>query len=288
MMRKLAKLGLASVLALSSIHAQAVKQDLRIVSAGGSLTEWVVELGALPQLVGVDTTSQHPNSLKNLPSIGYQRQLAAEGILMLNPNLLLGTEEMGPPPVLAQITKAGVEVDKFSTEPSLQALHNNLMRLGLLLDETDKAQQAFLNFSQQIQKVTEQRQQAMQTHAKPRVLMVLAAHNGQSLIAGKETVADWLIEQAGGQNMASHRGFKSLSNEALLVMDPQVVLISDRQGVTNPSQLLAQNLPILQQSSAVKQQRVVALDPTLLVGGLGPRLPKILSQLISDFYPTAQ
>ena len=50
----------------------------RWVSAGGALSEWVCVLGAESKLVGVDTTSQHPESLKSLPSIGYQRQLSAE------------------------------------------------------------------------------------------------------------------------------------------------------------------------------------------------------------------
>ncbi|WP_240348621.1 ABC transporter substrate-binding protein, partial [Pseudomonas viridiflava] len=75
----------------------------RWVSAGGSITEWVVTLGGQGKLVGVDTTSLNPPELKQLPSIGYQRQLAAEGILSLKPDLLVGSEEMGPPPVLAQV-----------------------------------------------------------------------------------------------------------------------------------------------------------------------------------------
>ena len=33
--------------------------------------------------------------------------------------------------------------------------------------------------------------------------------------------------------------------------------------------------------------RVYELDPTLLVGGLGPRLPASLKQLTADFYPAA-
>ena len=87
------------------------------VSAGGALSEWVTALGGESKLVGVDTTSQHPASLKALPSIGYQRQLSAEGILSLRPQILVGTEEMGPPPVLAQIRSAGVQVDMFSAQP---------------------------------------------------------------------------------------------------------------------------------------------------------------------------
>ncbi len=55
----------------------------RVISAGGSISEWLVAVGAEQQLVGVDTTSLHPQSLQALPSVGYQRQLAAEGVFDL-------------------------------------------------------------------------------------------------------------------------------------------------------------------------------------------------------------
>jgi iron complex transport system substrate-binding protein len=35
----------------------------RWISSGGSLSEWVVVLGGESHLVGVDSTSQHPQSL---------------------------------------------------------------------------------------------------------------------------------------------------------------------------------------------------------------------------------
>ena len=43
--------------------------------------------------------------------------------------------------------------------------------------------------------------------------------------------------------------------------------------------------PILAATGAAKAGRVVELDPTLLVGGLGPRLPQSLQALSATFYP---
>jgi iron complex transport system substrate-binding protein len=74
-----------------------------------------------------------------LPSIGYQRQLSAEGILSLRPDVLVGTEEMGPPPVLAQIRKAGVRVELFSSKAELPAVDENLKHLGQLLGSEQQA-----------------------------------------------------------------------------------------------------------------------------------------------------
>ncbi len=92
----------------------------------------MVALGGESKLVGVDTTSQHPQALKQLPSVGYQRQLAAEGVLALRPDILIGTEEMEPPPVLKQLEGAGVRVETLSAKPDLEALESNLKKLGRL------------------------------------------------------------------------------------------------------------------------------------------------------------
>jgi iron complex transport system substrate-binding protein len=43
--------------------------------------------------------------------------------------------------------------------------------------------------------------------------------------------------------------------------------------------------PILASTRAARDGRVIELDPTLLVGGLGPRLPEVLKKLADEFYP---
>jgi iron complex transport system substrate-binding protein len=76
-MRLTTRVAMICIGLLGSYHAAAAELPQRWVSAGGALSEWVSALGGESKLVGVDTTSQHPASLKSLPSIGYQRQLSA-------------------------------------------------------------------------------------------------------------------------------------------------------------------------------------------------------------------
>jgi iron complex transport system substrate-binding protein len=134
------------------VSHQAAAADLpqRWVSAGGALSEWVSALGGESKLVGVDTTSQHPESLKGLPSIGYQRSLSAEGILSLRPDILIGTEEMGPPPVLSQVKAAKVQVELFSAQPDLPTLQKNVTHLGQLLGAQAQAAQLLQSYQQQL------------------------------------------------------------------------------------------------------------------------------------------
>ncbi|AZF44429.1 Heme ABC transporter, cell surface heme and hemoprotein receptor HmuT [Pseudomonas sp. R1-43-08] len=282
----------ASVIALVagllvSHAAQALDLPQRWVSAGGALSEWVTALGGEPKLVGVDTTSQHPASLKALPSIGYQRQLSAEGILSLRPQVLVGTEEMGPPPVLAQIRNAGVQVEMFSAQPDLPSLKANLAHLGTLLGSEAKANELFAGYEQALDQQKAWVTKARLTRKAPGVLLLLGHAGGKPLIAGKDTAADWMLQQAGGHNLATHSGYKPFSAESLAGLSPDVLVVADRalSGEAARVALFKEN-PILASTPAARNGRVLELDPTLLVGGLGPRLPQSLAQLSAGFYPS--
>ena len=74
----------------------AAKDPSKLSIAGGSLTEIVYLLGAEKQIVAVDVTSNYPPKARALPSIGYVRNLSAEGILSLDPTLVLGEDDMAP------------------------------------------------------------------------------------------------------------------------------------------------------------------------------------------------
>lgn len=282
-------LALCGGLLFSHVALAADALPQRWVSAGGSLSEWVVALGGESRLVGVDSTSQHPQSLRSLPGIGYQRALAAEGILALQPDILIGSEEMGPPPVLEQIKAAGVPVELFPAKASLATLEHNLSRLGQLLGVEAQATASLDAYRKRLQRQAAWVNQAQRQHAVPGVLMLLGHAGSSPMAAGKDTLAAWMIEQAGGRNLTDHLGYKTISSEALLALDPAVVIIADRRldGDAARAAMLEQN-PALAQTSAAKQGRLLLLDPTLLVGGLGPRLPDGLAVLSAAFYPAAQ
>ncbi|MBC3421205.1 ABC transporter substrate-binding protein [Pseudomonas sp. RW3S2] len=288
MRRPVALIALCAGLVLSS-PLLAADLPQRWVSAGGALSEWISALGGEARLVGVDTTSQHPHSLKALPSIGYQRQLSAEGILSLRPDVLVGTEEMGPPPVLAQVRGAGVRVELFSSQADLAAVDQNLKHLGELLGAQQKASELSTRYHQQLDALQAKIKQAQAGQKAPGVLLLVGHAGAKPLIAGQGTSGDWLLRQAGARNLADHQGYKNFSVEALAALDPDVVVFSDRalDGEQALKALLKEN-PALAASRAVRDKRLVSLDPTLLVGGLGPRLPATLHELAGAFYPAAK
>lgn len=287
-MRLIIRVAVLCVGLLASLQVTAADLPQRWVSAGGALSEWVSALGGESKLVGVDTTSQHPESLKKLPSIGYQRSLSAEGILSLRPDILIGSEEMGPPPVIAQVRSAKVQVELFSAQPDLPTLEKNLTHLGQLLGAQAQATQLLESYQQQLAMQKARVAELQTRHKAPGVLVLIGHAGGKPLIAGKDTVADWLLQRAGGHNLATHTGYKPFSVESLAGLDPEVLVLADRalSGEAAKAALFKEN-PILNSSRAAKTRRVLELDPTLLVGGLGPRLPAALKGLSDGLYPTA-
>lgn len=274
---------------LSQMATAADALPQRWVSAGGAFSEWVVALGGESKLVGVDSTSQYPRSLQSLPGIGYQRQLAAEGILALRPDILLGSNEMGPPTVLEQLKAGGVRIELLSAKADVQALEHNLTQLGQLLGNQAQAQALMEGYRQRLQSQAAWVKQARQKYPAPRVMMLLSHSGGNLQVAGNDTLAAWMISQAGGQSLGEHNGYKPVSNEAMLALDPEVIIFAGGrlQGDATRAALLEQN-PVLAQTRAGRDGRVLVIDPTLLVGGLGPRVPDALSMLATAFYPAVK
>src|SRR4051812_9643521 len=98
-----------------------VKDASRIVSVGGAVTEILYALGVSDRIVAVDSTSLFPaDALKQKPNVGYMRALSAEGVLGLNPSLVLAIEGLGPKETVAVLEAATVPLvrvpDRFTAE----------------------------------------------------------------------------------------------------------------------------------------------------------------------------
>ncbi|MEM9103064.1 MAG: ABC transporter substrate-binding protein, partial [Pseudomonadota bacterium] len=95
---------------------QAAKNASRIAVAGGSITEIIYFLGEEHRIVAIDRTSNFPEAAKKFPSVGYVRNLSAEGLVSLKPSLILGEHDMGPLEVLELVKKTGVETITVAEE----------------------------------------------------------------------------------------------------------------------------------------------------------------------------
>lgn len=272
-MKILAGFSLAACLLMATAtHADIPK---KVVVAGGGITEIIYQLGAESVLAGVDTTSEYPVDAKKLPSIGYMRAISAEGVLSLQPEVLLLTEEAGPAKVLDVLRQAGVNLRVLNSEHSIPALLARVKTVAELLGKQDQGK-ALINSLQQQQV---QLQVKINGRDKPRVLFLLT-HGGRSpMSAGKGTAADSVMKLAGAENVVQNfHGYRPLSQEAIAALQPDFI-VTTRQGLQQigGADALLKRAGVNLTPAAHKQQ-LITMDASYLLG-FGPRVLDAANQL---------
>ncbi|MFJ0631528.1 ABC transporter substrate-binding protein, partial [Bordetella bronchiseptica] len=109
-MRQAMKRLLAWLLAMACAGAAAQGAPARrVVTLGGTVTEIVYALGQGGRLVGDDLSSLYPQAATQLPRIGYYRAVPVEGVLALEPDLVLASEQAGPPDAIERLKAVAAE-----------------------------------------------------------------------------------------------------------------------------------------------------------------------------------
>jgi iron complex transport system substrate-binding protein len=258
-------LALAALLACVSLTANAAS---RIVALGGDVTETLYAIHAEGNLVAVDSTSTWPVAATSLPQVGYVRQLSAEGVLALRPDLIVATHDAGPPAALAQLREAGVRIASLPASRTPEDIVAKIRSVGALTghaaDAESLARSVTRTFATLSAAVV-----AMSHH--PRAVFLMSTGQGSPMAAGAETAADRALVLAGARNVAAGiDGYKAVSPEALVAMAPDViVLMQEREAaVGGIAGVLA--LPGVADTPAGKARRVFFVPGQALLG-FGPR-----------------
>jgi iron complex transport system substrate-binding protein len=277
-MRPLLALTFAA-LAAATLPVQA-EPPARVVVAGGDLTEIVYALHAEDRLAGVDTTSLYPAAARKLPQVGYLRQLSAEGVLSLGPDLVLTTVSAGPPAVLEQIRSTGTPVEAlpegFTADGVIAKIAGVEKALGLPDQGLSQGVQAdFAVVADAVAKA----------ETKPRVLFVLSITAGAPLGGGSGTAADGVIRLAGGTNAVGEvERYKQLSPEAVAAAAPDVIVIASHTVEGNGGIDAIAKLPVFAETPAAKTGRIIQMDSLYLLG-FGPRTPQAARDLAIAIHP---
>ncbi|MEM8840644.1 MAG: ABC transporter substrate-binding protein [Pseudomonadota bacterium] len=273
----------AAVLAVAT-PLSAQEPPSRVVVAGGDLTEIAFGLGAGDRIVAIDQTSTFPEATATLPQIGYVRRLAAEGILSLEPDLVLAAHDAGPEITFEQLRAAGVPIAMAPDTPSADSIAEKIRFVGAALGVKEAAHTAAERF---LDDLAEVRAKVAKLPDTPRVLFILGLQGSTPLVGGGGTGADEMITLAGAQNAATgFKGYKPMNREAIIGAAPDAILMmaqhSERFGGIDA--ILAR--PEIALTPAGKAKRAVAMDGMLLLG-FGPRTPQAIADLASALQPDA-
>jgi len=249
-------------------------RESKIVSVNGTTTEILCALGLEPALVGVDVTSTYPASVEKLPKVGHNRNISAEGIVALSPDLIVGTTNDLKAQTIEQLNTANVKTKLFKQEYSVEGTKSLIRQVATEFKKEAKGEEIIRQLDADISGLNKPK-------AKKKVLFVYARGAGTMMVAGKGTPVQKMIELAGGENAVNDfNDYKPLTAEALVAADPDVLLLFDSglrslNGIDGVLKIQG-----VAETKAGKNKKIVEMDGQLLTG-FGPRLGKALKELSS-------
>ncbi len=251
--------------------AHAADVPKRVVSLGGPLTEIIYALGAADRLVGADSSSLYPPAATKLPQVGYYRAFSVEGVAALNPDLILATDQAGPPAALKQLQSLGKRIIVLPGDATLDALEQRVHGVAAALGLKDDGGKMVAQIRADIA--------PLQGKAAGLKTLLVMNRTGKLEGAGTDTTADAMLNLAGARNVLStQKGYKPLSAEAALALAPQAIVTTSMSITASGGLDAFLALPGVAGTPAAKARRVVVMDDLLLLG-FGPRLPQALRTL---------
>ncbi len=252
-----------------------------VISIGGDITEIIYALGRIDQVIGRDTTSFYPESVTSLPDVGYVRQLGAEGLLSLSPDIIIASSEIGPPEVVEQIRQTGIPFVLTEDGFNLAGLLRRIDIIGKTLDAETEAERLSQNIIAKMQEIDKK---LAAVSLKPKVLFLMSASDGSPMAAGKDTAADAIINLAKGENIfASQSGYKAYSYEALADARPDVIMMMEHSLASLGGVEAIQAHPALRMTPAARSGNILSIDGLFLLG-FGPRLPEAIAYVADRFH----
>ena len=259
-----------------------ISDPARIVSIGGAITEILYALGFENRIVGVDTTSLYPPAaLRDKPSVGYMRQLSAEGVLGLNPSLVLAVQGSGPKETMEVLEAAKVPLVLVPESFSETGLLDKIKLVGHAMGADKRAECLTAVVTDDLAQLRELRAKV----TKPvRVMFVMSLLNGRAMTAGKNTAANEIIALAGGVNaIDSYDGYKIINDEAIVAAKPDVVLSIARAKDSLDAETVYLH-PAFAMTPVAANKAFISMDGLYLLG-FGPRTAAAARDLSIKLYP---
>ncbi len=207
------------------------KPPERVVSTMPSITEILFALGLSDRVVGVDSYSNYPPEVLKLINeskiqvVGGPWTLNIEIIASLKPDLVLLSVSPHVK-LLSKFNELGLKTVflKSNTAQNSYDIYSDIMLVAKIFGVEERGQRLISLIDQKITNIT---LKLLNIKSKPKVLQLVGPPSWGLYSAGGNTFIGWLIETAGGSNIAKqYSGWPLLSYEYILSQNPDVIIIS--------------------------------------------------------------
>lgn len=241
----------------------------RIAVAGGSITEILYFLGEQNRIIAVDTTSNYPLEAKKLPSVGYVRALSTEGLLSLNPSLIIGENDMGPPSVINQVRNTNIEIITLPEENTTNGILQKIRCVAKIIGTSENAEN--LIEENLLTKVASLNSIKRKRIEPIRIAVLLGVRDGLPFGAGLNTSGDGLISMIGANNaFIDFNGWKPISIETMVAANPDYIVVPKRGVDSAGGKEKILSHPAIKFTNAAKFGNLITMDGMSMLG-FGPR-----------------
>ncbi len=234
-------------------------EPTRVVTMIPSHTETLCAVDACGKLVGVDTYSNFPASIKALPKLGSAFEPNLEAIVALKPDLVLVDESSD---LAAALRQLGIPV-YAGTAQTFDEVFEKFSVLGALVNRETEAALLSGRVQGGIRAISERAAQLEPTS-------VYFEIDPTPYSVGPDSFIGVLLSRAGGANIvaAGLGDFPQLEPEYVVAADPEVIIVSERDAASLPKR------PGWAGIAAVQDGRVVPTSPTVddAISRPGPRI----------------
>ena len=177
--------------------------------------------------------------------------------------------------------KLGITVYTMSPD-NMDMIFNDLKVLGQISGKTKEAGTLVSKLKTRVQAVAAKTAKLTDSQ-KPRVLYV--TWHDPIWTAGNGTMIQYLINQAGGTNIASDlNGYATITLETAVQRNPQVIIVMSSMGIQNASLDFIKSNDQFKSTDALKNGRVYEIDADIF-GRTTPRIVDGLETLAKLIHP---
>jgi len=271
-------------------EVEVASRPTRVVSLMPSVTEILFALGLGEYVVGVTTYCNYPPEVAELVkqgrvvTVGGPGTVDLERVVALKPDLVLAM--VSPHARLREkFEELNLRVVFLWDARNVDDVIASIRLVAGIFGVEENAEPVIRAIESSIAKVTS----ATSTASRPKVLYLIGPPSWGLYSAGGDTFIGWLIEAAGGRNIARiYSSWPRLSREFIVSQDPEVVIISLMEAdVRTLYDDIAANLPELLETTAWKSGRVYVITKEAddMVSRPGPRIGKALELLAQLIHP---
>lgn len=185
----------------------------RIISLSPSLTKCLQYLGDESELVGC---TSYCKTTRPITVVATAIKVNVEKVVSLKPDLVV-TSSMTPPETLATLKKVGINIVVFPMPHSFDEICSQFLQLGKLVDRETSARKVLATARQKVNSLKADR------HAVKKIFIQLGANPLFTVIPN--TFMNDYITFAGAKNIADGMTSGTITREAVLVRNPDVIFI---------------------------------------------------------------